>query len=55
MSKDDELLATLRIALKAIQENHQHHIDYHGDAVYKGSGLEQTNLEAIARIEYELG
>lgn len=55
MVSENDLHDTLRMALKAIVENHQHHIDYHGDAVYKGSSLEQTNLDAIARLEAELG
>lgn len=55
MTTERDIQDVLRAALKAIEENHQHHIDYHGKAVYQGSGLEQTNLEAIALIEAELG
>jgi len=55
MTTDKDIQETLRIALKAVEENHQHHIDYHGQALYKGSALESTNLEAIALLEAELG
>ncbi len=55
MNKDRDIQDTLRTVLKALEENHQHHIDYHGHALYKGSALEKSNLEAIALLEAELG
>lgn len=51
----DVQLDALRFALKAIEENHQHHIDFDLDDDYAGSGLEQTNLNAIAVLEAAIG
>lgn len=51
----DAQLDALRLALKALEENHKHHIDYDDRGGYYGSALEQTNLDAIAALEAAIG
>lgn len=38
----DAQLNALRIALKALEENHQHHIVYDDLGCYKGSAMEKN-------------
>lgn len=41
-------------ALEALLANHKHHQDYDDYGGYKGSDLEQQNLEAIAMLQSAL-